>query len=210
MRAISSDPQRVDAEWRDLLRGPGRAARRRAGRGARCLVGAQRRAGRSAQLDPETLPSRPAATSSGNGKANGAQPRRSASNDRGRDPRRRARHLARPHADPRLPHPRPSRGRPRSAGPDQREHASRARSRDLRLHATPIWTGRSSIFVSLGLEIGDPAPDHGPPAQDLLRHDRRRVHAHLTIPTRRPGSRSASRHDRATTPTSPSRAAARS
>ena len=55
----------------------------------------------------------------------------------------------------------------------------RARSRDLRLHARPTGTARSSSTASLGLgDAATPAPDHGPAAQDLLRHDRRRVHAH--------------------------------
>ena len=162
-----------------LLRGAGRAAGRRAGGGPRRFVGAQRHAGdrrrRSRDAAVAGQPQRQGQRQGQRRRGPGADRRP----DRGSDPRRRARHLARLPADPLLPHPRPSRGRSRSARPDQARAASRARSRDLRLRRGRLGPPDPDLRLAGSRRVRDPAPDLGPPAQDLLRQDRRRVHAHL-------------------------------
>ena len=80
-------------------------------------------------------------------------------------------------ADPRLPGARPSRSRSRSARARAARPSPRARLPDLRLHR-----GRSRPR-DLHQQSARPrarhlARDHRDPARDLLRPDRRRVHAH--------------------------------
>ena len=176
------DPNAVDSEWRTFFE----ALAEQQGdvlaevRGASWAPNGARVIG---AVDPETLPS--AGQPQRQGQRQGQRRRRPGADrrpDRGSDPRRRARHLARASADPLLSRARPSRGRPRSARPDQAPSCIASSIPRPTASPTPTWTGRSSSTTSLGLRVRDPAPDLGPPAQDLLRHDRRRVHAH-------PGSR---------------------
>ena len=91
----------------------------------------------------------------------------------------RAGHRAGADADPRLPHPRPSRGRSRSAGSRAPGAAPRTRSGDLWLCRGRLGPSDPDLRVARAGRSGDSSADHGAPAQDLLRQDRRRVHAHL-------------------------------
>ena len=106
-----------------------------------------------------------------------------------------------------LPRARPSDGRSRSARPRRRELPSRARSRRPTASPRPTWTGRSSSTTCSACETATLRQIMRDPARDLLRQDRRRVHAHPGSGRRRPGSRSASRAS-ATRPSSPPRASA--
>ena len=96
-------------------------------------------------------------------------------------PRRHHRLAARADADPLLSRARPSGGAARPARPADPRAACRARSADLWLHrrrSRPADLHRQRA----GPRNRDAARDHDDPARDLLRPDRRRVHAH-------PGSR---------------------
>ena len=158
-----------------------RSSRRWASRRATCwprcarVLGAQRRACHRHRRSRQPAACRQPQCEGQRRRAAGGDRRQ----DRGRHPRRRLRHLARVPADPLLPHPRPSRGRPRSAGPGAPGAAPRARSRDLRLRRGRLGSSDPDLRHAGAGRVGDPAPDHGPPAQDLLRQDRRRIHAHL-------------------------------
>ncbi len=158
-----------------VLRGAGRAEERRAGRGARRVLGAQRRARHRRRRSRQPAAGRQPQCE--------GQRRRRAGRDRrqerGRHPRRRLGHIAGVPADPLLPHPRPSRSRPRSAGPGAPGAASRARSHDLRLRRDRLGASHPDLRHAGPGRSRHAAADHGPLAQDLLRQDRRGIHAHL-------------------------------
>ena len=169
----------VDAELAHLLRGAGRAARPTCW--PRCAApswapnGARRdRRGRSRRRLP--------APANRNVTGDGAGACRARRQERGRDPRRHHGHVARADADPRLPRARPSRGRPRSARPECAEAASASSIPRPTASPRPTWTGRSSSTTCSACETATLRADRRIAARDLLRPDRRRVHAH-------PGSR---------------------
>jgi 2-oxoglutarate dehydrogenase E1 component len=109
------------------------------------------------------------------------------------------------HDDPRLPHPRPPRRRPRSAGLKDAKRSIRTRSASYGFTEADM---DRPIFIDnvLGLNTPRCARSRHPEAH-LLRHARRRVHAHL-----RPGTEglAAGAHRRHRTRKSPSPAKARS
>ena len=178
LRALSSsDPNARRCRLAHLLRGAGRAER---GDVLAEVRGASWAPNGARVIDvPSTRDAarrRPTATS------RATAPRRHAA--RRRRPRRRSApppttRQPRLPADPLLPHPRPSRGRPRSARPDPPGAASRARSRDLRLRRRRLGPPDPDLRHRSAWAKPRPCARSGPPAQDLLRQDRRRVHAHL-------------------------------
>ena len=92
------------------------------------------------------------------------------------------------HADPRLPHPRPSRRRSRSARAGRAQGASRAQARDLRLHRRrhgPADLPRSGARP----RSRDHARDHQDPETHVLQPDRLRVHAHHLAAAARLGAK---------------------
>ncbi len=207
LRALPRRSQRGRRRVAHLLRGAGRPEGRCAGRGARRLLGAQRRAGdrRGRSRDaagarqPQREGQRQVAPRRGCSRrpAGAARPK-----PRSAPPAQdTARALT---ADPRLPHPRPSRGRPRSAGPGQAPGAaSRTRSRDLRLRRERLGPSDPD------LRLAGPRVNPRPCARSWNACARpiaaRSASSSCTspIPTRRRGSRSASSISR-TTPNSPS------
>ena len=111
-------------------------------------------------------------------------------------------------ADPRLPHPRPFPRQARSARARAAEERGGARSALLRLHRR---RPRPQDLPRQGARprIRDHARDRRHPAPHLLPDARRRIHAHLRLRRRRPGSRSASKAATRRS-ASPARASARS
>ena len=142
------DPTPSTPSWRTFFEALASRTRRRAGRGARRVAGRPTARTSSAPSIAESLP--PAA----NRNVQGQRRRRTGRDrrqERGQTSAPPPGHIARAHADPRLPRARPSRGQPRPAGPDAPGAASASSIRRPTASPTPTATGRSYLRLRLGL-----------------------------------------------------------